>query len=419
MIKLFRANIFLILILQLFFNYFCLTTQVLSQSATEDSVKFLKQINELSEQKQYASIQRLLESRLQKISFKPFWACRMVQNGLENYYGQESFKIFYLRNEPIAQKITQVDTILNIQMAQLRYPQRILRKITNNNPNYPWAFKLLGDYYNLQFREFENFDFAPENLVSELEERVFNNYSKALKLGYHSIDVNRWLGIYYLNKDQTDKAEQYFIKNVTDKVEDPESLLQLSEISYSKKEFTRAYNYAARALEKFDKKRIYQIYDAKRLAANSLKELGELNKFQTYLKECIYLIPEKQEAYIDLINYYLSEGNTPAVETTIKKMLIHDPYDKKGYKITEKYILNSKNFYFADNLFDEMLMQFENWDEVLANIYWSKGDLVYAQGLETEAHKYWEISRSYMRQYLPEDSELIKEVGQIENKQPN
>jgi len=419
LIKLFRSNLFLILGLQLFYNYFCSTTHVLSQSTTEDSVKFLKQINELSEQKQYASVQRLLENRLQKISFKQFWACRMVQNGLQNYSSHESFKIFYLRNEPIVQKTNQADTILNIQMAELRYPQRILRKINNNYPNYGWAFKLLGDYYNLQFQEFKNFDFAPENLVSELEEKVYNNYSKALNLGYLSIDVNRWLGIYYLNKDQTDKAELYFLKNVTDKVEDPPSLLKLSEISYSKKEFTRAYNYAARALEKFNKDKIYQIYNAKRLAANSLKELGELNKFHTLLKECIQSIPEKQDAYIDLINYYLSDNNTPAVETTIRKMLLHDPYDIKGYRITEKYILNSKNFYFADNLFDEMLMQFENWDEVLANIYWSKGDLAYSQGLETEAHKYWEISRSYMRQYLPEDSELIKEVGQIENKQPN
>jgi hypothetical protein len=414
-----KSNLFLVVLLQLCCIFLYFPNLLISQTTSEDSLKFLKQINDLSSKKQYASIQYLLENRLQKVSLKPYWVCRMVQNGLQNYSSHQSYKIFYLRNETTPGKTSQMDTILDIQMAQLRYPQRILRKIINSYPNYGWAYKLLGDYYDIQFQEFKSFDFAPENLVLSLEEKVFNNYSKAVKLGYVSIEVNRWLGIYYLKKNQYDKAEPCFLRNITDKIEDPVSLLKLSEISYSKKEFSRAYNFGERALEKFPKDKIYQMYEAKRLAANSLKELGELTKFQTYLKECIHSLPEIQDAYIDLINYYITDGNTQEAESTIRIMLLHNPYEKKGYRSTEKYVLDSKNFYFADTLFDEMLMQFENWDEVLANIYWSKGDLAYYQGLETEAHKYWEISRNYMRHYLPEDSELIKEVGQIENNQSN
>ncbi|MEJ2048859.1 MAG: hypothetical protein P8Y60_03280 [Calditrichota bacterium] len=414
-----KSNLFFVALLQLscFFLYF--PNLLISQTANEDSLKFLKQINDLSSKKQYASIQYLLENRLKEVGLKPYWACRMVQNGLKNYTSHQLYKIFYLRNEAIPNKVSQADTVLNIQMTQLRNPQRILRKIINSYPNYAWTYKLLGDYYQIQLQEFKNFDFASENLVVSLEEKVFNNYSKAVKLGYISIEMNRWLGIYYLTKNQYDQAESCFLKNITDKIEDPVSLLKLSEISYSKKEFSRAYNFAERAMEKFPKDKIYQLYEAKRLAANSLKELGELTKFQAYLKECIHSLPEIQDAYIDLINYYISDGNTQEAESTIRNMLLHNPYEKKGFRTIEKYILDSKNFYFADTLFDEMLMQFENWDEVLANIYWSKGDLAYNQGLETEAHKYWEISRNYMRHYLPEDSELIKEVGQIENKQSN
>lgn len=414
-----KYNLFLVVLLQMCYVFLYLPNHLIAQTTNEDSLKFLKQINDLSSKKQYASIQYLLESRLQEVGLKPYWACRMVQNGLQNFASQQLYKIFYLRNEAIPGKTSQPDTLLNIQVAQLRYPQRILRKIINSSPNYAWAYKLLGDYYDIQLQQFKNFDFAPENIALSLEEKVFNNFSKAVKLGFVSIEVNRWLGIYYLNKNQYDKAEPCFLKNITDKIEDSVSLLKLSEISYSKKEFSRAYNFAERALEKFPKDKIYQIYEAKRLAANSLKELGELTKFQAYLKECIHSLPEIQDAYIDLINYYISDGNTQEAESTIRNMLLHNPYEKKGFRTIEKYILDSKNFYFADTLFDEMLMQFENWDEVLANIYWSKGDLAYNQGFETEAHKYWEISRNYMRHYLPEDSELIKEVGQIESKQSN
>ena len=94
-----KYNLLLFVLLQMCYVFLYLPNHLIAQTTNEDSLKFLKQINDLSSKKQYASIQYLLESRLQEVGLKPYWACRMVQNGLQNFASQQLYKIFYLRNE--------------------------------------------------------------------------------------------------------------------------------------------------------------------------------------------------------------------------------------------------------------------------------------------------------------------------------
>ena len=94
-------------------------------------------------------------------------------------------------------------------------------------------------------------------------------------------------------------------------------------------------------------------------------------------------------------------------------MFLSNPFDLKGYRCLETYLKNTRNYMFADTLFEELQLIYEDWDEVMANIYWSKGNLSYQQNRKTEASRLWEISRNYMRKYLPEDHPLIKQVGEM------
>lgn len=393
-----------------------LSLQLISQEAKIDSLSFTKHLQDLQNHQQFATVQDLLQEKIQKEGFKPFFTCWMIQNGLRNYYQQDNFNTFYLKNNSAQLKMTSPININSNLITRLRFPQRILQKLIHLYPDNPCPYKLLGDYYELQLVMLKNFNSTLKNKVRDLEEKIFSFYSMADKLGYENIDLNCWLGNYYLKHNQPEKAESYFLKNINNHLEDPLSLYRLAEISYSNKQFTQSLNYANRAYHKFTQDDFFLKYDALRLTANSLKALGELDKFLNSINECIQMLPDAQDAYIDLINYYISDNNTEEIEKLIKQMLLNNPFDLKGYRKTEHYITHNGNFYFGDSLFDEMLMQFENWDEIMANIYWSKGNLAFNQGLESEARKFWEISRNYMRRYLPEDSPTLKQVGKVESK---
>ena len=131
------------------------------------------------------------------------------------------------------------------------------------------------------------------------------------------------------------------------------------------------------------------------------------------INDCIQILPDKQEAYISLAEYYFERGKQNSVESTFRDMLFNNPYDLEGYRTFENYLTESKQYSYADSLFSELILNFENWDEAMANIYWSKGNLAFYQGLESEANNFWEISRNYMQKYLPENHPTIKEVGEI------
>ena len=166
-------------------------------------------------------------------------------------------------------------------------------------------------------------------------------------------------------------------------------------------------------MQLFPAEDIYLKYDALRLASNSLKELGDDARFVEHITECFQLVPELQTAYLDLIEFYNEKQEYNQAEEIFQKMFLANPFDLKGFRFLETYLRNTRNYAFADTLFEELQLIYEDWDEVMANIYWSRGNLSYQQNRKTEASRFWEISRNYMRKYLPEDHPLIKQVGEM------
>lgn len=385
------------------------------QKAHEDSLIFTQQIADLIQKKMYASAHLMLEDRIEQFGVKTSFVCTMVDNALKNFSHQENYDIFYLKDEINQSESMAKNNTGNIKVARLRYPQRFLEKMIKQNQEKALPYKLLGDYYELQLSNLNNFEFVDKEKINMLEEKIFDYYSKAQQFGYDDRYLNRWLGDYHSNKGQLDIAKNYYLKNTKIEPKDPISYYRLSEISYQNKRYTQAYNYALESLKLFSKEDIYLRYDALRLGANSLKELAENKKFIKMINESIQLLPDLQEAYIDLAEFYYIQGNFSQVAKILEKMLLNNPYDLKGYRVIENYLIESKNFSFADTLFEEMILKYENWDEVLANIYWSKGNIAHSRNLPSDANNFWEISRNYMRRYLPENHKLIKQIGQISN----
>lgn len=395
--------------------YLGITFSAQGKNVQTDSLLYIQQVNALLEQKKYASAHFMLEEYIEKNGMRPFFACWIVEIGLNNYYHHENYNFFYLKDQE-EQKSTPKLEETGVRMSRLRHPQRILEKIIQDYPRYAPAYKLLGDFYDLQLRDLSHFDFTPATTIKSLEEKIFNYYAQAEKLGYRNIQLNRWMGDYYFDRNQLDLAQSYYLKNVKKTSPDGVSLLRLAEISFLKKFYTQAYNYASEALKNLLTEEFYLKYDALRLTAKSLKELGETQKFVDTIQECISLLPDIQDAYLDLIDFYISDRDSEKIAALFYEMLLKNPYELEGYRKLESYVIASGNYALADSLFETMILRYENWDEVLANIYWSKGNLAFARNSKAEAHNFWDISRNYMRRYLPENHKLIRQVGNLPEK---
>jgi len=402
------GNLKACLVILLYLSGFFGSTPVLGQSPATDSVLFIQQIKNLIEQKNYATAHILLEEYIEQNGMKPHVTTLMIQNGLTHYYRQENYDLFLLKDETNAGK--------KVRIGRLRYPQRILENLIEQNPNYAYAYKLLGDYYNIQLNDLSNFEFTKSTEIKKLEEKIYHYYSQADQMGLQNAFIYRWLGDYYSNTNQTDLAEKYYKKNISKSAPDPISLYRLAEIYYQKKLYTQAFNHALESTKYFKAEDVYLKYDALRLSANSLRELGEFDRFLEMINECIQFMSDLQEAYLDLILYYSSPLMPEKVEPLFTEMFMKNPFELKGYRSFEDYVITNNRYTYADTLFNSMLLKYENWDEVLANIYWSKGNLAYHQNLTKESNRFWEISRNYMRRYLPENHKLIKQVGEVAQK---
>ena len=386
---------------------------VQSQEVQNDSLFVLQQVKDLIAQRQYASAHLLLKDYLEQVGEKPFFVCLLVENGLRNFYQHDNYQIFYLRDTETQWNQKLLDTLKNVRTARLRYPERILKRLIQSYPEMAKPYQLLGYYYEIQYEDLSDIDIIPMNRVKMLEKKIYENYRKAFQLKCRDIGVVRWLGDYFYRNNQIDQAEKYYRLNIEKPRQDALSYLRLAEIYFHKKLYTEAYQYAMTALKLFPATEVYLRYDAIRLAARVLKELGEINKFVYYLQECIRLLPDVQDAYLDLIQYHVQDENYDQAEETFRQMLLHNPFDLQGYRALEKYVLKTGHYFFASKLFDEMLLKFENSDEVMANVYRFKGNLAYFQGMPEEAKKFWELSRNYLKRYLPPNSPLIKEVGDL------
>jgi len=380
-------------------------TPSLSQSTASDSLLFVQQINTLIDQRNYATAHIMLEDYLEQHGLKPDIIALMIQNGLNHFYRQENYELFLLKDETHAGK--------NSKIGRLHFPQRLLENLIEQYPNYSLAYKLMGDFYDLKLKALSNFEFAKSSDIKIYEDKIYHYYTQADQMGLRSSYISRWLGDYYYHSKQFDIAEKHYKKNLSKTAPDPISLYRLGDIYYQKKLYTQAYNYALESTKYFKDEDIYLKYDALRLSAISLRELGEFDRFLELINQCLQLIPDMQEAYLDLINYYRSPLIREKVEMLFGEMFLENSFDIKGYRAFEDYITTNNSYTFADTLFNSMLLKFENWDEVLANIYWSKGNLAYHQSLLKDADRFWEISRNYMRRYLPENHKLIKQVGEV------
>ena len=385
------------------------------QDARTDSVFFVQQVNTFLVQEKYATVNSLLEEFVRQNGMKPYFSCWMVNNALTNYYRHENYDFFYLK-DPDSEETPLAVEDEDPQISRLRYPQRILEKTIKDYPKYALAYKLLGDYYDLQLQDLSHFEFANPTSIKVLEEKIFKNYSQAEKLGYKNVQLNRWMGDYYFNRNQLDLAQSYYQKNTRKAPVDGISFYHLAEISFQKKLYTQAYNHASDALKYLTAEDLYLKYDALRLSANALQQLGESEKFLATIQECIDLFPDLQDAYLDLIDYQEARNDSTKVKALLNDMLLNNPYELMGYRKLESYVSGTRNYSFSDSLFELMQVQYENWDEVLANIYWSKGNLAFYQKSTAQANNYWEISRNYMRRYLPADHKLMRQVGDLSQK---
>ncbi len=407
--------------LKIFSFYFLMffPTIIMSQEVNEDSIFFFQQLKNLIDQNQFATAHFLLDDRMKKEGMKPILICWMVDNGLKHFFRHENYDIFFLKDADLSPEKNESDSLKSIKIARLRHPQRLLNWVISQFPNNSWAFKLLGDYYDIQLQDFSNIDFIDIEKIKDLETKIFEYYDQAEKLGFRSPDLFNWLGDYYLKLNRLDLAKKYYLKNISKEIPNALSYFRLAEICYRKKQYTQAYLNATRSINFFEPADVYLKYEAIRLAALALKALGDVDKFVECLQECIEILPDVQEAYIDLAQYYQANKDTIEAEKVLKAMLLNNPYDLKGYRAVEHYIEQEHRYVFGDSLFNEMSLKFENWDEVMANIYWSKGNLAFIQNKIEAARKFWEISRNYMRRYLPEDSQYIKQVGDLSRKAKN
>lgn len=359
---------------------------------------------QLMSQQQFASAHIILEGAIQRDGLLPPLVLSFAENLLKNHFQQRTFTTFYLQD-----KVNEADSSRVI--ASGRHPERLLRKLLDRNSGSAKAHKLLGDFYRLQLQVDNGSEIIDISNVLKLRNTIFSHYSKAVALGTNDVAVNRWMGIYYSDFGQQEIAREYFLRN--QQLDDPLSWHHLAKITYRDKQYNDAQNFSIQALKHQQKLTLEQQYETLRIAALSLKRIGEDERFLDYLKRCIHLMPDQQDAYLDLIDYHLAKQELEKVEQLLNAMLLHNAYSTPGFKALERYCSKSGDFSFADKLFEQLMGICEHSDECMGNIYHYRGNMLYYQGLIEQAKKQWDISRRYFARILPENDIKFREVGAI------
>ena len=390
-------------------GFILLTTLTFSQ----ESNNYLSDAQELVQQKKFASAYAVLDSAIRTSGFQPALICAMVDNVLKHYTLHRDFVVFYIKDEPGNGKRSSDDKISGNEIKAVRYPDRLLKKSLEQSPQFALAYKLLGDFYRLQLSENENLNILSPDAYGNIRDKVFTNYLRAVQLGYNEAAVNLWLGNYYKESNRVKIAKQYYQMNIDNNSDDPGTFCNLAEIYLSEKKYSQAYNYAIVVLQNFASLDPELRYRATRWAALSLYNLGEDQRFLDYIQECIQIFPDMQAAYIDLLAYYSEKNDSEGSHKIIRQMLINNPYGERGYKYLERYCVRESDYQFGEQLFEEMMVLFEHSDEAMGYIYRFRGNLLFHQGLADDAKKLWDISRNYFSRFLPEDSPMLKQIGDI------
>ena len=379
----------------------------------QDVNSLLGRANQLIENRQYASANVFLQSAIEKAGLLPELVCLQVENALKNHLYQRNYISFYLLDSNL-ENPNEPRAVLPYSF--LSYPDRLLERIIIQNPDYQTAYKLLGDFYNLKVKSPIDSTLIDREAMAEIVELVFQNYDKAVKLGYNDVMVNRWLGNYYKSRNQLKSAKQFYEKNVESGFNDVMTFYHLADINYKEKQYSQSYSYILKVLPDLPMNRLNIRYNSLKIAAMSLYYLGEVERFKKYIQECIQVFPDRQDAYLALLRYYDERKEVDNIEETVVRMLSENPYDLPGYNFLETFVLKYKRYSFSEKLFENLMLSHENSDQAMGNIYWYRGNLVFQQGMNEEARKMWEISRSYFRKYLPEDDPVLKKIGSINQK---
>ncbi|MGH1366807.1 MAG: tetratricopeptide repeat protein [Calditrichia bacterium] len=372
-------------------------------SQQEDDLTIARQ---LIASKQYASAHIILEGAIQRDGLLSPIVTSFVENMIENHFQQRGFTTFYLQNEPASDTADS-----SIVIASGRHPDRLLRKLLAQKGNSAIAHRLLGDFYSLQLSIDNGSQIVDLSTVLKLKNTIFTHYSKAVTLGSSNTRVNRWLGVYYNDYGQKEIAREYFLKN--SKQDDAQSWYYLAQITFREKQYNDAYNYTIRALKQKHKLSLEQHYETNRFAALSLKRIGEEDRFLEYMTRCIHIMPDQQDAYLDLIDFYLDKQDLKRVEQLLNAMLLHNAYNAPGFKALERYCSKSGDFAFADKIFEQLMGICEHSDECMGNIYQYRGNMLYYQGLIDQAKTQWDLSRRYFARILPQDDIKFREIGAI------
>lgn len=380
---------------------------------SQESNTYLTDAQQLIQQKKFASAYAELDSAIRTTGLQPALICAMVDNVLKHYTHHRDFVVFYIKDEPGNGKNPADDKPGENDVMAVRYPDRLLKKSLEQSPQYALTHKLLGDFYRLQLSENKNLKILSPEVYGEIREKVFTNYLRAVQLGYNETGVNLWLGNYYKENNQLKIARQYYQMNIDNNSDDPATYCNLAEIYLGEKKYSQAYNYAIKVLQDFAALDPELRYQATRWAALSLYSLGEEERFLDYIMECIQIFPDMQAAYIDLLAYYDEKHDSLRSHKTIRQMLINNPYGERGYKYLERYCVRESDYKFGEQLFEEMMVLFEHSDEAMGFIYRFRGNLLFHQGLADDAKKLWDISRNYFSRFLPEDSPMLKQIGDI------
>lgn len=387
---------------------------MLAAGVAQDSTAHLEEAKSLIQNSKFASANDYIEKIIHEGGFQPELVCLQVENALQNHFYQKDYTSFYLTDTTAANLPDASDKSFIITF--LHYPDRLLQRVIDLYPDYGEAYKLFGDFYRLRLNEPMNPNILDAKAVKDIEEKIFQYYNKASQLGYNSASLNRWLGHYYQTKNQFDNAIEFYQKNVNNQFKDTMTFFYLAQIYYQEKQYSQSYDLALKALPGLPLSKIETRFKALRIASLSLFNLGEIERFKKYINECIRLLPDRQESYIALLEYYDQNRNVDKMEKIIRTMLDKNPYDLAGYDFLEDFVVKYDRYAFSEQLFTNLMMKHENSDQVMGNIHWYRGNIAFHQGMVEEAKKLWEISRNYFSKYLPEDDPVLKKIGNISQK---
>lgn len=369
-----------------------------------------KRVDLLLSNQQYAAAHLLLDSLASAEGQPANWHCQRLQNIRENYFHVREGNVFYLRNKD-------ADGNWKSENVAVYRPHRSLEKAVAANPALGCGQFELGMFYLLLngLGTEATVDNAHDGQYKHSE--IQTRFKNAADNGINNMFLNRWLGISYFDDGEVNLALEFLGKNIAAKHQDPLTYLYLAEIFFSKQQYSRCYNYTLQALQLPTPLPPDVRYNALRLAALSLQELGETGRFVEYVIRAIHLFPDEQETYLLLARHFIARRNFEEADKTYRQMLLNNPYDRNGYEQIEKYSINRGDFYFGETILEELAVTFDADEEALALIHEFRGNLLYHQGMLAESEREWDISRQYFRQFLPPDSPQMQLVGEIARNQ--